>query len=170
MNKAPGKPAETSHGSEPADGNTRGATSDRVAVATSVASGEMAANELYTQRSSTRNFSLPGVTMQGDFWFDHPVRLQGTVHGKVFSSSTVEVAPDARVIAEVKAQRLVVLGELHADPGYASVIEIAESARVAGQLSAQTLSAAEGALLNSFFSVRPTPEGQEQPESRLATA
>jgi len=89
-----------------------------------------------------------GATIAGKLIFSEPVRIEGHFRGEVSSSSLVVIDEHGMVEGRVKANRLVVLGELRGDIVGASRVYFGGRARVYGNLSTENLNICEGAYFN----------------------
>ncbi len=89
-----------------------------------------------------------GVTVAGRLIFSEPVRIEGHFRGEVTSSNLVVIDEHGMVEGRVKANRLVVLGELRGDIVGATRVYFGARARVFGDLFTESLTVCEGAYFN----------------------
>ena len=81
----------------------------------------------------------------GRLSFVSPTRIEGKLKGEVRSSDLIVVGPQGVVHATVRADKLVVMGEVRGEVLGASRIEICPGGRLFGDVEAQTLIVNEGA-------------------------
>jgi cytoskeletal protein CcmA (bactofilin family) len=89
-----------------------------------------------------------GVNVSGKLIFNEPVRIEGTFRGEVSSTSLVVIAETGTVEGRMKANKLVVLGEMRGDIVDASRAYLGNRARVYGDITAENLTVCEGAYFS----------------------
>jgi cytoskeletal protein CcmA (bactofilin family) len=87
----------------------------------------------------------PDAEASGRLSFVSPTRIEGKVKGEVRSSDLIVVGPQGVVHATVRADKLVVLGEVRGEVLGASRIEICPGGRLFGDVETQSLIISEGA-------------------------
>ena len=102
----------------------------------------------------------------GRLSFVSPTRIEGKVKGEVRSSDLIVVGPQAVVHATVRADKLVVLGEVRGEVLGASLIEICAGGRLFGDVETQSFVIREGAT----FEGRSRMGGQASAASGLTAA
>ncbi len=81
----------------------------------------------------------------GRLSFVSPTRIEGKLKGEVRSSDLLVVGPQGMVQATVRADKLVVLGEVRGEVLGASRVEICAGGRLFGDVETQSLVVHEGA-------------------------
>jgi cytoskeletal protein CcmA (bactofilin family) len=102
----------------------------------------------------------------GRLSFVSPTRIEGKVKGEVRSSDLIVVGPQAVVHATVRADKLVVLGEVRGEVLGASRIEVCAGGRLFGDVETQSFVVHEGAT----FEGRSRMGGQASAASGLTAA
>ena len=87
----------------------------------------------------------PDAEASGRLSFVSPTRIEGKVKGEVRSSDLIVVGPQAVVHATVRADKLVVMGEVRGEVLGASLIEICAGGRLFGDVETQSFVVHEGA-------------------------
>jgi cytoskeletal protein CcmA (bactofilin family) len=85
------------------------------------------------------------VVIEGTITGSEPIRIEGTVRGKVNLASDLLVGTKARVEATVHARNVVVEGKLQGDISADEKVELVASATVDGNIKAPKIIVAEGA-------------------------
>lgn len=108
----------------------------------------------------------PDAEASGRLSFVSPTRIEGKVKGEVRSSDLIVVGPQGVVHATVRADKLVVMGEVRGEVLGASRIEICPGGRLFGDVETQSLIISEGAT----FEGRSRMGGQASAASGVLTA
>ena len=108
----------------------------------------------------------PDAEANGRLSFVSPTRIEGKVKGEVRSSDLIVVGPQAVVHATVRADKLVVMGEVRGEVLGASLIEICAGGRLFGDVETQSFVIREGAT----FEGRSRMGGQASAASGLTAA
>jgi len=87
----------------------------------------------------------PDAEANGRLSFTSPTRIEGKLKGEIKSSDLLVVGPQAAVQATVRADKLVVLGEVRGEVLGASRVEICAGGRLFGDVETQSLVVHEGA-------------------------
>lgn len=87
----------------------------------------------------------PDAEVTGKLSFVTPTRIEGKLKGEVRASDLLVVGPQAVVQANVLADKLVVLGEVHGQIQGATRVEICAGGKIFGDVETKTLVVAEGA-------------------------
>ena len=82
----------------------------------------------------------------GKLSFVSPTRIEGRLKGEVRSSDLLIVGPQAVVEASVRADKLVVLGEVRGEVVGASRVEICTGGRLYGDIETRAVVVQEGAV------------------------
>jgi cytoskeletal protein CcmA (bactofilin family) len=98
------------------------------------------------QTTEPFTFVADGTTVEGSIRSAGRLRIDGTVRGPVHVEGVLEVAATGRIEqGPVHAERMVLLGAVHADVVCAGLVEILSSAEVHGRIQAAKLDLEEGA-------------------------
>jgi cytoskeletal protein CcmA (bactofilin family) len=87
----------------------------------------------------------PDAEVTGKLSFVTPTRIEGKLKGEVRASDLLVVGPQAVVQANVLADKLVVLGEVHGQIQGATRVEICAGGKIIGDVETKTFVVAEGA-------------------------
>lgn len=89
-----------------------------------------------------------GVEFQGELSFNHGLRVDGVVRGKVRSEACLMVGPTGKVEAEVHIQRAMINGEFRGILRAVERVEIHKEGRVYGDLYTPCLIIEAGAVFD----------------------
>lgn len=89
-----------------------------------------------------------GRVLTGTFSFSAPVRIEGTMRGRIFSSSTVVIAQGARAEVEGNVSKLISSGSIQGSSFSATYAELRSTSTVDTRLVAKTVSASPGCTIN----------------------
>ena len=87
----------------------------------------------------------PDAEVTGKLSFATPTRIEGRLKGELRASDLLVIGPQAVVQAEVRAEKLVVLGEVRGAVQGASHVEICRGGRLYGDVETKSLVVQEGA-------------------------
>jgi cytoskeletal protein CcmA (bactofilin family) len=87
----------------------------------------------------------PDAEVTGKLSFVVPTRIEGKLKGEIRASDLLVVGPQAVVQATVRAEKLVVLGEVHGEVQGASRVEICTGGRIYGDVETRCLIVHDGA-------------------------
>jgi cytoskeletal protein CcmA (bactofilin family) len=114
------------------------------------------------------------VTIRGELSGKEDLYMDGTVEGTItLSGSRLTVGPNARLMADLSAQDVVVYGFVEGNIRAAGRIELRESAVVKGDIAAERLSIEENASIKGRVELAEVRSGAEtglQPEANLFRA
>jgi cytoskeletal protein CcmA (bactofilin family) len=89
------------------------------------------------------------IIINGDVTCDEPLRIDGRVTGNILlREAELTVGKAAKVDADVRSTRVLVLGTVNGNVAATDRIELGESANVTGSLSADRVVLIEGARFN----------------------
>ncbi len=89
------------------------------------------------------------VIIQGELTSDEDLLVDGQVHGHIhLRSAELTVGPTARIEADVRGVRIVILGTVKGNVSASERIELGVAANVTGSLSANQIVIDEGARFN----------------------
>jgi len=108
----------------------------------------------------------PDAEANGRLSFVSPTRIEGKLKGEVRSSDLIVVGPQGVVHATVRADKLVVLGEVRGEVLGASRIEVCAGGRLFGDVETQSFVVHEGAT----FEGRSRMGGQASAAAGVPTA
>ena len=108
----------------------------------------------------------PDAEANGRLSFVSPTRIEGKLKGEVRSSDLIVVGPQGVVQATVRADKLVVMGEVRGEVLGASRIEVCAGGRLFGDVETQSFVVHEGAT----FEGRSRMGGQASAASGLTSA
>jgi len=107
----------------------------------------------------------PDTAVSGRLSFTVPTRIDGRLRGEVRASDLLVVGEEAVVEGVVRAQKLVVLGEVRGDIRGADLVEIGPGGRLMGTVETHSLVVKEGGCLDGDCRIAParTPLRVVQP-------
>lgn len=82
------------------------------------------------------------------------ITVEGSFEGEIYTDQELHVAPDARVEATVRANTIVIAGQLNGQISCRERLEILASGRVTGQIDAGSFIVHEGAFLGGQVRMR----------------
>ena len=88
----------------------------------------------------------PDARVTGKLVFSVPTRIEGKLKGEIRSSDILVIGPSAVVQATVRADRLIILGEVHGEVQGASRIQICAGGKLFGDVETRGLVIDEGGL------------------------
>jgi cytoskeletal protein CcmA (bactofilin family) len=102
-----------------------------------------------TTRNETTTESLiaADLTIEGKIEGAGHVRLAGSFKGDVNVKGDLTIEPNARLSGQVRANKVVVAGELHGNIEGASKVELVESGVIDGDVKAGSLTVAAGSRM-----------------------
>lgn len=83
-----------------------------------------------------------------------PIRVEGAFEGEISTEGELQIAPDAKVEATVRAASIIVAGQLNGQINCRERLEILPSGRVSGQIDAGRFIVHEGAFLGGQVRMR----------------
>src|SRR5215467_10688166 len=87
----------------------------------------------------------PDAEVTGKLSFATPTRIEGKLKGEVHASDLLVVGPQAIVQANVRAEKLVVLGEIRGEVLGANRVEICAGGKIYGDIETKALVVHDGA-------------------------
>ena len=102
----------------------------------------------------------PDTAVSGRLSFTTPTRIDGTLRGEVRATELLVVGEKGFIDGVVRAQRLIVLGEVRGEVRGADRVEIARGGRLMGIVEARSLVVKEGGSLDGDCSIAPLPSVQ----------
>jgi len=123
--------------------------------------------EMFNRKDETRLIDIVGLlgkgtTFEGKLIFDGTVRIDGTFSGEIFTKGLLVIGDEATVRAQVKADKIIVRGEMHGNLHACKAVEIRGTGKVYGDIRTPSLIVEEGV----FFEGTCTMAGEkEEPEN-----
>lgn len=109
-----------------------------------------------------------GVRVEGDFKSHGDVLIEGEVDGQVSVAGMLSIGTDAKLKADVHADRAVVAGSIEGNLTVASHLELKPTASVAGDVTCQTATIESGARLNGRVMIGASePKPSKRQESKI---
>lgn len=86
------------------------------------------------------------ITIKGEVSSDEPLRVDGNVRGQILMrDAELTIGPSARVDADLRATRVLVLGTVRGNIAASTRVELGVSSNVTGDITADTVVLADGA-------------------------
>jgi cytoskeletal protein CcmA (bactofilin family) len=105
----------------------------------------------------------PDAEVTGKLSFVTPTRIEGKLRGEIRASDLLVVGAQAVIHATVRAQKLIVLGEIRGEVQGASRVEICAGGRLFGDIETQCLVVQEGAMFEGQSRMGQRPGAMERP-------
>jgi cytoskeletal protein CcmA (bactofilin family) len=107
-------------------------------------------------------------TRLGDFYFSEPVVIEGRFRGEIRSTDLVVIGEQAFLEGQVRAARLLVLGEMHGAVVGSRQVALGPRARFQGKVEARSLIVSAGAMLNAELKIAggPATAGADRPKDQ----
>lgn len=103
------------------------------------------------------------VTIRGDLSGKEDLYMDGDIEGSVtFLDNAVTVGPNARVIADIHARDVIVLGTLNGNLLASGRVELRQSASVQGNITAARLSIEDNAILKGRVELKSSGSDRAQ--------
>ncbi|MEE8399313.1 MAG: polymer-forming cytoskeletal protein [Desulfobacterales bacterium] len=120
-----------------------------------------------TPRSKTKPVSTylgEGVSISGTVAFKDTIRLDGRVKGKIISDSgTVIIGEKAVVNADITADVVIVMGEVHGTINAKERIEAYPPAQISGDIKAPVIAVEPGVVFNGNLAMEARQTSQKTP-------
>ena len=104
------------------------------------------------------------VKLKGTLKSDGDITVDGSVNGEVKTKGTVNIGPNAHIIANVQAKNVNISGTVQGNVTASEKLSISESGRVFGDVAANILSISAGAVFSGKSTMN---EAVTQPEIEL---
>jgi cytoskeletal protein CcmA (bactofilin family) len=104
------------------------------------------------------------VKLKGNLKSDGDITVDGSVNGEIKTKGTVNIGPNAHIIANVSAKNVNISGTVQGNVVANDKLNISESGRIFGDISANILSISAGALFTGKSSMA---ESNTEPEIEL---
>jgi len=94
------------------------------------------------------------ISIRGTIISRGDVYLNGEVEGKVeAANSTVTVGPDAKIIANLEARKVVVVGNVDGNIKATEVIEVQKTGSITGDLTTARIAIEDGAFFKGSINI-----------------
>ena len=103
-------------------------------------------DEIVTGGGAAETIVGTSVKLKGNLNSDGDITIDGSVNGEVKTKGSVNIGPNAQVIANVKAKRVVVSGTVQGNIEAHERLTLTETGRVYGDIVANVLSISPGAI------------------------
>ncbi len=106
------------------------------------------AHPLKREQSENKEFFIaPGVIIEGKIKGTGNVRIAGCFKGDIHEKGNVTVEPGAHINGEIRAENIVVRGEMEGNIYATALVELSESGVLRGDLKASSLAVAAGSRM-----------------------
>lgn len=122
---------------------------------------------MFTKKDKTRMIDIVGLlgkgtSFEGKLFFEGTVRIDGTFSGEVSTEGLLVIGDEAIIHAQVKAETIIILGEMHGNIYASKVVEIRGKGKVYGDIHTPSLIVDEGV----FFEGNCKMIGQKETEPK----
>ena len=104
-----------------------------------------------------------GSEFEGKLSFKDTARIDGRFRGEISSENTLEVGETGQIDADVKAQNVMISGEVTGKITAARMVVLFKTARVKGTITTPSLIVEEGANFNGEIAMGGTPKASVKP-------
>lgn len=95
----------------------------------------------------------PDAKFKGELSFEKSVKVLGTFEGQIKTAGSLEVAPGARILADIEAGSVAVEGEVKGNMAASDLIELKKTARLQGDIRCGRLVVVDGASFTGHCNV-----------------
>lgn len=88
------------------------------------------------------------VKLKGNLKSDGDITIDGSINGEVKTKGTVNIGPNANIIASINARNVIVSGTVQGNIIASERLNITETGRVYGDINANILNIASGAIFS----------------------
>ena len=108
---------------------------------------------MFTRKDTNRMTDIVGLlgkgtTFEGKLIFEGTVRIDGNFSGEISTKGLLVIGDEAIVHAQVKAEKIIVQGEMHGNIHATKVVEIRGTGKVCGDIRTPSLIVDEGVLFD----------------------
>ena len=89
-----------------------------------------------------------GVRVEGDFAVEGNIIIEGEIRGTINATGDLQIGPEAKVDADIKAQNAVIAGEVRGNMRINGKLDLLPSSKFSGDLAAEVLSIGAGSQVN----------------------
>ncbi|HSE03090.1 MAG TPA: polymer-forming cytoskeletal protein [Methylomirabilota bacterium] len=123
------------------------------------------------RRSELTAFIDEGSEMEGRYTFRGTVMLNGKFKGEISSEDTLIIGERAVIVADIRAGRVLVSGEVTGNVRAMERIDLRRTARVFGDVEAPVVVLEEGVLFEGYCRMaKPSPVAEVAPARDIAHA
>lgn len=108
---------------------------------------ESSQEEQFLSSKNKDSLIAADVTIEGKIEGEGPVRIMGCFKGEINVKGHLTIEPGAHVSGEIRAETIVVGGEVEGNIHAVARVELLESALVSGDLKASSLAVAAGSCM-----------------------
>jgi len=101
-----------------------------------------------------------GTTFEGKLIFEGTVRIDGNYSGEISTKGLLVIGDEAIVHAQVRAEKIIIQGEMHGNIHATKVVEIRGTGKVCGDIRTPSLIVEEGVIFEGTCSM----SGQKEKE------
>ena len=99
-----------------------------------------------------------GTVVTGDIKCKGTIRVEGEVHGRLYSDDTIVVLESGRVKADLIAGQIIIGGSVQGNIFAQERLEVTAKGRILGDITAPRISIAEGVLFEGKCTMKPAGE------------
>ena len=100
------------------------------------------------QTSNSATLISEGTVLQGDVKSDNDLRIDGTIHGNVFSKSKIIVGPSGFVEGNIDGQQADITGRVKGNITVKEMLQLRANSNIQGNLNAARLQIDPSAIFN----------------------
>jgi len=106
---------------------------------------------MFTRKDKSRLIDIVGLlgketTFEGKLFFEGTVRIDGNFSGEISTKGLLVIGDEAIVHAQVKADKIIVRGELHGNIQASKIVEVRGAGKVYGDIRTPSVIVEEGVL------------------------
>lgn len=105
--------------------------------------------------SNSATLISAGTVLQGDVKSDNDLRIDGTIHGNVFSKAKVVIGPSGFVEGNIEGVHADISGKLSGNVVAKELVQLRTKSQVAGNITAASLQVDAGAIFNGQSQMGP---------------
>ena len=145
---------------------------ERAAEAANEAPGRTEVRPMAEQQGEEVTIVGQGARLEGTVVSAGSLRIDGQVKGQIDAEGDVMLSPQSQVVAEIRAQNVVVAGRFKGSINVKGRAELARGGRVDGDITSKTLVVAEGGIFQgqSIMDQQPAPAQKAPAPARAAAS
>ncbi len=98
-----------------------------------------------TLEEQTETVIGPSAIILGELTSQGSIKIEGRVEGKIATTQTISITPNAKITAETEAESAVIAGEVQGHINISGRLILLSTAKVSGDIICPTLKVEEGA-------------------------
>ncbi len=110
--------------------------------------------------SSSHTVVARGVRIEGDFHGQGDIVVEGEVEGNIKTTGMLTIGPEAKVNADIEAERAVIAGMIEGDVVVKSHLEMKSTAHVLGNVTCATAAIESGGTLKGVVAIGSDADAQ----------